>query len=156
MEIINKTKLSLPYQLTAQERESMGMRIAQLLEEKEIAIAERKSVMKGYKDREDYLDSVIALSGTELRSGIQYRSTPVIIVAVGSGEVEVIREDTMEVVRRRPMTDEERERKLFNDDRNRDMAEVREMPEEGTDVKEMPSGTVVSWVSPPGVREGTA
>jgi hypothetical protein len=103
----------LPCQLDAQELLLKSKALAQALSEQAHVEDEKKEAAAEYKRQLDAIDAQLSALGLEVRTGIEYREVGCLERAdYQEGRVEIIRADTGEVVRIRPLEAHERQQQL--------------------------------------------
>lgn len=103
----------LPCQLTSQELVLKSKQLAQLLCDQSNVELEKKEANAAFKEQLDDIDKKLSALALEVRTGREYREVPCIERAdYIDNRVEVIRTDTSEVVRIRPLQPNERQEAL--------------------------------------------
>jgi hypothetical protein len=103
----------LPCQLEAQELLLKSRALAQLLSDQEAIEAEKKDASAEFKRRLDAVEGDLSALGLEVRTGREYREVGCIERAdYTDNRVEIIRTDTGEIVRMRPLEPHERQQSL--------------------------------------------
>lgn len=103
----------LPCALDSQELVLKSRALAQLLCDQENVELEKKEANASFKERLDAIDKQLSALALEVRSGREYREVQCLERAdYAEGRVQIIRTDTAEVVRFRPLEPHERQQGL--------------------------------------------
>ncbi len=110
MERKEKTTELLKHELTTDELQEIGKRMAKALLDLADAQDELKSVQGQIKSRITIAEATAKQCAEKVRSGYEYRQTPCIaIYDYDAARVKYVREDTGELLSERSMTDDERQ-----------------------------------------------
>lgn len=121
----------LPVKLTEPEVAGLGRRIAELMEQRALTEALRKSQQKDRKAEIDRFEREIEDKRCSIRSGEELRDVPVDIYKdYQRGIVETVRLDTGVAYEIRDMTDEERQMEMRFEDEPESDAEGQPEPED--------------------------
>lgn len=108
---------SLPVKLTEDELRQYGQELARLISKKEEIEGEKKLANSGFKERVDEIEASMKRIGRAIAEGREWRMIECFEVMNGpERKVEVIRNDTQQIVSRRDPTQEELQKHFFRDD----------------------------------------
>jgi hypothetical protein len=115
----------LPCSLSDDEVRQRGEELARRIRAREELDEARRENQKDYRDRLAELDLEIATLAREVRDRTAYREVGVVMHRnLATRTVEWVRRDTGEVVRQRPMTDDELQGQLWELERRQDGVKV--------------------------------
>ena len=111
---MEETNRSLKYVLTGEELKKISEQMANAVLERDEALDGLKSVQAQFKARITGAEAMISLSASKIQTGYEFRNINCEVQRdYDTGQIQLIRIDTGEIIETRAMTASERQQDLF-------------------------------------------